>query len=57
MIRGLIIVAIGGLITWFSYSLATSGQVPGGTYFVTSGAFVFGGWDILVGLFKWLKNE
>jgi len=39
-------------LTWFTYSSATSGETPDGVYFVFYGAFLFGGWDILAGLWE-----
>lgn len=56
-LRGLVIVLVGLLVTWFSYSMASSGQVPGGTYFITGGAFLFGGLDIITGLYKHMMNK
>lgn len=56
-LRGLIIVVIGGLISWFSYSAAANGTTPGGTYFIFGGAFLFGGWDILSGLFEHFADK
>jgi hypothetical protein len=55
--RGLVVVAIGALLTWFTYSSAASGDTPGGVYFVYFGAFLYGGWDVIMGLITMSVNS
>ena len=46
LIWGLIILSLGLAVTWASISAAG----PGGTYIITTGAIVVGGWKLLQGL-------
>jgi len=45
---------VGGIVvTVVSYSIASSSS-SGGTYFVAWGAVLFGGWQMIKGLYKFL---
>ena len=52
MLKGLGAMILGGIITWISYSAAG----PGGTYFVTTGIILVGGFSLLVGLISFIGS-
>ena len=45
---GLLLLAIGAVITFISYTMASAG----GSYLVMTGALVWGGWTIIKGIFN-----
>ena len=53
MLHGFLWCVGGIVVTVVSYSMATSSS-SGGTYFVAWGAVLFGGWQIIKGLYKFL---
>jgi curved DNA-binding protein CbpA len=49
---GLLMLIIGGIITWLTYEAASEG----GTYIVTTGLFIVGGITFIIGFFRWLTS-
>jgi hypothetical protein len=52
-LKGIVFLVLGAVITGITYSLASGG----GTYVVTTGLFVVGGINIIIGIFKFLSSE
>ncbi len=52
ILKGLGGMILGGIITWVSYSMTG----PGGTYFVTTGIILVGGFSVLVGLISFIGS-
>jgi hypothetical protein len=52
LVFGGILVAIGGIVTAATYATAD----PGGTYILFWGPIVYGGYRLVVGVFKWLGS-
>jgi uncharacterized membrane protein YvbJ len=50
---GVVLLAVGGIITWATYSAASGG----GTYVVTTGLFIVGGIALLRGLWRWYESS
>ena len=52
---GFLMLIVGGIITGISY-WAASGVLGGGTYIVTTGLFIVGGINLLIGIIRWLAS-
>ncbi|MFQ5826521.1 MAG: hypothetical protein ACE5IA_04095, partial [Dehalococcoidia bacterium] len=49
---GLLMLVVGGIITGITYAAASGG----GAYIITTGLFIVGGINLLIGLYRWLTS-
>jgi hypothetical protein len=51
-LKGIVFLALGTIVTGITYSMASGG----GTYIVTTGLFVVGGINTIIGVIKYISN-